>query len=365
MIQTINILLLAVIGFCVLTAWRCTLFECALLIGRCFFGLILAMAFVEPAAGYLVGTFSVPKPYASAISFLVIWGLVIAIFSPLVVQIVKEDGYKMKFKHQRPGMIASGLIAGVFASSALAAALVMLPPVESIYLKANQEPVARFHRVAAQIYGLFALTTADPVASAEMEAGAYWTRPQVQELAKKKDFVRAEDLVNQFTDRYHGVAETPAVRGRFDEIVKQLQKVITKAGGKLRHTRTHPRGGEGGEVAPAEGQPAAPVEQPPAEQAPVSPAPPSTAPAPHVADVGEAKDDVVQRLGRPARWFKFEPESPDEEGPESMASWAEGAELKTMPTGEEWVFRYDVQGRGTAYVHFRDDKVTGITSSFP
>ena len=142
----INVALLGVIGLCIFETLQRNLYECALFLGRTAFAFLLAMALFEPGAARFADTFDIALPYAKAAVFFLAWVLVIWGFEPFALEILKDTGRKMRFKHEREGQVCVGLISGFLVSCALCVNLVMLPPIEGIYLQNNSQPVLRLHR---------------------------------------------------------------------------------------------------------------------------------------------------------------------------------------------------------------------------
>ena len=201
MCQVLNLALLAPLALCLYEAFHRNLFEGALLLGRTFFALVLAMALVQPASASVQEVFDMPVPYVRAVIFFALWALVLWVFEPIATAILKENGRHMRFRHEHPGRVVVGLLSGLFMTSALSANLVMMPFFEGVYFEADAEPIAGLHRLAGGV-----CTTghaSEPlVARMQMEAGAHWVEGKMANAIRGRDPAEATRLIDAFERRY-------------------------------------------------------------------------------------------------------------------------------------------------------------------
>ena len=226
--QIVNLSILGAIGVCVYVALYRNLYECAMVLGRCFFALLLGLALFGPAGRAAAGMFGIPPAYSYALSFFLIWIIVVGAFESLAGRLVKETGRGMEFNHERPGRVAIALISGCLAGLALMVNLVMLPPVEGLFFRNDAQPVAHVHRKAAALYAALTLSRTDVVTPAQMEAGAHWLEGELRQRLRDKDMQGAEELVGRFIERYTRVLESEEVKARREEIVNGFRKSIDR-----------------------------------------------------------------------------------------------------------------------------------------
>jgi len=199
--QLINLALIAPLALCLYEAFHRNLFEGALLLGRTFFALVLAMALFQSASDSVKEMFDLPGPYVRAIVFFVLWVLVLWVFEPIAAAILKENGRHMRFKHERPGRVVVGLLSGLFVAGALSANLVMLPSVEGLYFKADAEPIAGLHRLAGGVCAMGRASDA-LIPRLQMEAGAHWVEGKMADAMRNRDQAEATRLIDAFERRY-------------------------------------------------------------------------------------------------------------------------------------------------------------------
>jgi hypothetical protein len=73
-------------------------------------------------------------------------------------------------------------------------------------------------------------------------------------------------------------------------------------------------------------------------------------------EVGMPKNDVIESLGKPSKWFTITPD-----GQASMATVFDLESTGASMFGDEvWLFEYSRSGVGTFTVHFRYDEVTEV-----
>ena len=224
--QIINLALIAVIGLCIFETFHRNLFQCALFLGRTGFAFLLAMALFEPASRRVVTMIEFPAPYARGLVFFLIWILVLWGFEPLAYEILKDSGRNMKFKHERPGRLLTGLLSGLLVSGALSVNLVMLPAVEGLYFQNDAKSTAGLHRAAGGVYRILTLTPKDTVAIVQLEAGRHWARERIN--ADKRG---AERLIKTFDERYRRENEPSDVRQHREQILTELRWLVGETGG--------------------------------------------------------------------------------------------------------------------------------------
>ncbi len=226
MYELVNLAIVAAIGVCLYAARYRNLFQCALLLGKCLFALLLALALFDPAARSMARPLSLPLPYVNAGAFFLIWVIVLAAFEPVAFRVLKTDGRGMKFRYELPGQIVIGLISGVLASCALSINAVMVPPLEGLYFKNGAQPIAQLQRKAALVFRVCTLTSHDVVAPAQMEAGAHWLKAQLKRRGQADYNADVEGLVPVFEERYRRAVEAKTVRQRRQALLKELQDIL-------------------------------------------------------------------------------------------------------------------------------------------
>jgi len=214
------------IPICLYVAYYRTLLESTVMLGRCFFGLLLAMALFGPVSAIFVDFFGWPQAYANAAAFFAIWAAVMILFGPIAMHYLKEDGRKMKFLYDDLSRLLVGLVAGALVAFALSASLVMLPEVEGGYLKSDTHPVAGLDRKAALVYSIFTITPHDALAPAQMEAGGTWTKQAVERMLQAGEVFEARERVRAFEERYQRDYEPEGVRQRREQILKELRASV-------------------------------------------------------------------------------------------------------------------------------------------
>jgi len=228
MYELVNLVIVAAIGVCLYVAYYRNLFQCALLLGKCLFALLLAMALFEPLARIAAQPLGLAMPYANAAAFFLIWVVVLLAFERLALQILKADGRGMRFRYELPGQLVIGLVSGLLASFALSAGAVTVPQVEGVYFKNGAQPVGQFHRKAAWLFGACTLTSGDPVTPAQMEAGYYWLKARLSKRGRSDYNADVEELVPRFEERYKRAVEPKELQERRQTIVEELKGMLAK-----------------------------------------------------------------------------------------------------------------------------------------
>jgi len=222
---------MAVVGaglFCLYVAYYRNLFQCALLLARCLFALLVAVALFGPAAVLIGQVSGAAPPYASAVAFFGLWVVVLVAFEPLAESVLRTDGRAMKFEYERAGRVALAVASGFLVSCALSANAVMLPEAEALYFRNDAQPAGALHRKAAWVFTTLTFTMNDPIMPAQMEAGYYWLKEEFEKRRHEGPRRELEDLLARFEKRYGTFAQAQQARERRREITRELRDFLDK-----------------------------------------------------------------------------------------------------------------------------------------
>lgn len=214
MFRLLNIIPPLAIVLGIYMAYRRNLFGIGLLLGRCFFAMVLAMALFGPVRSYAGSLVDFPRPYGNATAYFCIWfGLMLG-FDAAVTRILKVKAEKMKFQYQTPGILVGGVLVGLLMSMGLAAGGVLLPEIEGGFMEVEGNPAARLPQRGESLYSAATLTSPGTLSNARMEAGYCWTRHQVRKCMEQGDTGCATAYVRRFRDRYAAMMVAPEERKR-------------------------------------------------------------------------------------------------------------------------------------------------------
>jgi hypothetical protein len=202
MFRLLNIIPPLAIVLGVYMAYRRNLFEIGLLVGRSFFGLILALALFGPVRGYAASLVDFPLAYGNAASYFCIWFAVMLGFDTVVVRMLKVKSEKMKFQYQTPGILVGGALVGLLMSMGLTAGGVLVPEIEGGFMEAEADPAARLPTRAESLYSAATLTSPGTLSNARMEAGHHWASRQIQKYIENGRMGPTGACLRRFDDRY-------------------------------------------------------------------------------------------------------------------------------------------------------------------
>ncbi len=155
MTTAIKLGLVGIILIMVYSAWQANLFECAVLVGRSFFALLLAFAACEPLTRMLDKSFQIPTPYLRLSAAFFAW-----IVTIMFVDRASRSGMKRREAEKMkshatlslPGRVAAGAATGFFIAGFLSIIVVMVPRVEGKFVQSNSSVVFGLPSKSAAVY---------------------------------------------------------------------------------------------------------------------------------------------------------------------------------------------------------------------